>query len=425
VSGFEPLDSLGGVGGPVAPRASFADALLERCLDELQAARSSSSRLRRLLRRRTVRIVIALAVALALVATATATYLVLTRGTAATAPQRPDRLTLIAAQGGRISNRPASLAAIAVLVNGRLRRVWQCPHHTWCGELTSIAWSPDGKRLALTLGELGGRSGYVGLHVIDLRTGADTHVGVPAIPRVEREQSLSVLRRLGQLSGKRLGCALPSELDWAPDGSRLAYVCGDDLGQGGQPTTIYAIRADGSDRKRLPTGTSTAYWPSWSPDGTRIAFATQPRPQVTVRCCSNVPAAHYRSSVYTIRLDGSDRALVAHDASAPSWAPDGRAIAYESSCGIKVVTPEGRNATPPAGAACPHTGPAGTPVWSPDGTTIAIAAPTGIQLVRPDGTHQHRASFQTGLGTYGVGRPAWAPGAAIDRLLQQHPKSGL
>ena len=51
----------------------------------------------------------------------------------------------------------------AVGPGGRLRTLWRCPERgVFCGDLTSIAWSPDGKRLAFTLDELGGMSGYVG-----------------------------------------------------------------------------------------------------------------------------------------------------------------------------------------------------------------------------------------------------------------------
>ena len=139
-----------------------------------------------------------------------------------------------------------------------------------------MAWSPNGRRLALTFGEISGSSGYPGLHVIEATTGADKHLGAPAIPHSERNQPRSVIARMVISEHRALGCPLPHEVAWAPDGNRLTYVCGDDLLDGGVRTTVYVINADGTGRRRIPTGTFAAYWPSFSPDGRHIAFATHP-----------------------------------------------------------------------------------------------------------------------------------------------------
>jgi WD40-like Beta Propeller Repeat len=367
------------------------------------------------------RLVIVFAIFLILASVATATYLVLTRSGSGSGSRQPGQLTLIEPASGSIRNREGDLAAIGVVVHGGLRRVWQCPHRTWCGQLTAIAWSPDGRRLAIALGEVGGRSGYVGLHVIDLRTGADKHLGVPAIPDVEREQPVAVLMRLVRLSTRRLGCSLPDEVAWAPDSKRLAYVCGGFL-NGGTRSAIYTINADGSDRKRLPTGTTTAYWPSWSPDGTRVAFSTEVHPGMTVRCCSTSSPLRYLANVYSVRINGSGRTLIARNAVAPSWSPDGTTIAYESSCGVKLASPAGQDKTPQFKANCSILAAKGPPAWSLDGTTIAVTTEAGgTQLVSSDGTRLRVATRQNGLGGYGGGRAAWAPTAAIQRLLERHP----
>jgi TolB protein len=256
--------------------------------------------------------------------------------------------------------------------------------------------------------------------VIDLRTGADKHLGVPAIPNVEREQSAPVLIRLVRIAIKRLGCSLPDEVAWSPNSKRLAYVCGGFL-NGGTSSAIYTINADGTDRKRLRTGTTTAYWPSWSPDDTRIAFSTEVHPGMTVRCCSPSAPLRYLANVYTVRLNGSGRTLIARNAVAPSWSPGGTTIAYESSCGIKLASPAGLDETPPT-VSCSILAAQGPPAWSLDGTTIAVTTEAGgTQLVSPDGTHLRVATGQNGLGGYGGGRPAWAPTAAIERLLEQQP----
>jgi dipeptidyl aminopeptidase/acylaminoacyl peptidase len=420
MSGVDPLELLAGLDGPIAPRAAFADALLARCLSELEPRR----RWRSMPRTRSGRVVAVLAAFLILAAVATATYIALRRHAAL---PRPAELTLIKLTSGRITGSHPGLATIQAVDNGgRLRTVWQCPERTWCGDLTSMAWSPTGRRLALTLDEIGGRSGYVGLHVIDADTGFDRHLGVPAIAHSEREQPTSVLNRLGRASTRALGCPLPHEVTWAPDGKRLAYVCGDGLLQGGARTTLYLINTDGTRRRRIHTGTLAAYWPSFSPDGTRIAFATEPSPQLSYRRETTKPIRHFRSSVYWVSLDGSRRALVARDASAPAWSPDGNTIAFESSCGVRLATPSGVDRTPhqrAAGCLAPAGG--RRPAWSPDGLRIAELGADGLSIIRADGTGLQRLTASTSIGTLGVGRPAWRPGAVQAPIRARRPIAGL
>ena len=325
-----------------------------------------------------------------LAAAATAAYLAARQSASAVIP-RTARLTVISEDRGRIRGRPASLAAIAVVdTRGRLRTVWTCPKHIWCGDLTSIAWSPNGRRLAMTLGEIGGTSGYVGLHVIDeANTGADAHLGSLPIPNIERSQPTPVLQRLVNETVKKLGCPLPHQVAWAPDSKRLAYVCGDDLLHGGEATTIYLINANGSDRRRLRTGTQSAYWPSWSPDGTRIAFATAPLPYPTFRHDTKSPAKRIRSDVYTTRTDGSDLTLLARAGSAPSWSPDGKLIAYEARCGIRLVTPKGNPRIPYRCARAPTSA---APA-SRSGHSTVRSSPSGLPMaLGGDATRRNRTA---------------------------------
>jgi hypothetical protein len=413
VTGRDPLETLAALDRPVEPRGDFAHDLLARCLAELEPAPVP-------IRRRAWFATAVAAALLVLAGAATATYLAL-RSTGSSHAARAARLTVITS-----GPPPQGLARIALIgPGGRLRTIWQCPGPVFCGTLTSIAWARDGMHLAMTLGEVGGRSGFVGLHVVDVATGRDRHLGVPAIPHADRPQPMAVLERLIAVATRTLGCPLPHEVAWSPDSTRLAYVCGDDLLEGGSATALYVIRADGSRRIRIPTGTRSAYWPSWSPDGTRLAFATGPVPRRTYRFDTNDPVRTQRSSIYVVALDGSHRTLVAREASAPAWSPDGKTIAYESQCGIRLVTPAGEDATPHARGACAGMGVRGPPAWSLDGSELAIGTAKSVELVRPDGTGLHRATDAGGAGGYGVGRPAWAPVSAVAALLGRRPQSGL
>ena len=404
---------LAGLDRPVEPRAEFADALLASCLAELAPRRKGSWS--------GVRLAVAIAAMLFVLAgIATATYLALRP--AAARVSSPSELTVILGTG---QTRPTAKIAM-VDVAGRLHVVWKCPEPVFCGELTSIDWAPNGRRLALTLDEIGGTSGYVGLHILDLRTGRDLHIPSLPIAHISRPQPQDVLGLLAQQARRRLGCPSPIELAWSPDSTRLAYMCSSPFTFQAQRTAIRIIRADGSGQTPVPTGTRSAYWPSWSPDGKLIAFSTEPAPRVSSRTDTEQPNVILHSAVWVVAPDGSMRRRLATDGAAPTWSPDGTTIAYESSCGgIRLVALDGTDLTPGAPAACPHIGVRGLPAWSPDGTQIAIAGNDGAFVVRPDGTGLRRVTSQSSLGVLGSGRPAWAPLDALRLLAARKPQAGL
>ena len=56
---------------------------------------------------------------------------------------------------------------------------------------------------------------------------------------------------------------------WSPDGSKIAFVSSrDNLGE------IYVMDADGSNQTLLTSNSNDDWQPTWSPDGTKIAFRT-------------------------------------------------------------------------------------------------------------------------------------------------------
>ena len=179
----------------------------------------------------------------------------------------------------------------------------------------------------------------------------------------------------------------------APPLGTIAFVSARDGNQ-----EIYVMNADGSGVSRLTNTPATDIDPAWSPDGRRIAFA------------SDGDGTHRIYDIYVMNADGSGVTRLTNDpvtAWGPAWSPDGTKIAFESyrdgNGEIYVMNPDGSAVTnlthDPADDAWP--------AWSPDGAKIAFARENEsykdeIYVMSPDGSGVTRLSDS--------GRePAWKP----------------
>ncbi|AWT44219.1 MULTISPECIES: PD40 domain-containing protein [Streptomyces] len=148
--------------------------------------------------------------------------------------------------------------------------------------------------------------------------------------------------------------------DWSPDGKRLVYD---------SPRGLEWINTDGTGQEVL---TPAAGPGTFSPDGKSIAF---------VRTTSYETAdGGWEQSRDVWTLDTTTRALrqitTTHDAvQAPvDWSPNGTRIAYATANGLSVADVPSGTATPLQPTwTTPLTG-VRSPVFSPDGTRIAFSA---------------------------------------------------
>jgi Tol biopolymer transport system component len=257
----------------------------------------------------------------------------------------------------------------------------ECPSDpsvtTSCGRvgIGSVDWAPDGTTFAYSLFEEGPGSSSErdGIYVMEIETG-----------------------QVRQLTSCTAPCLDQDDLDWSPDGSRIGYV--ESFEQGCTTGTdafdaachvLYSMASDGTDRVMVPTGSVVdPVDPSWSPDGSSIAFSAR------------VGEDWY---VYTMALDGSEPVRLAADLPSirptqPAWSPDGATIAFLSGQDLDPnnggpftlwsMRPDGSDRRRLYDSCCLFGGAAlgaQGPVWSPDGTQILVMQGTGgaLQLIDP------------------------------------------
>jgi TolB protein len=159
------------------------------------------------------------------------------------------------------------------------------------------------------------------------------------------------------------GQSMRWEPQWSPDGSRIAYV--DDEGQGN--SEIFVMDADGSNDEKICCGPAQGggaafdQSPTWSPDGSAIAWVRQGEEE----------------GIYRMNPDGSDRTrLTDRFEGDPDWGPDGRIAfirqareAEFNDWDLYVMDGDGGNLTLLVQGVAAGAGPA----WSPDGSTILFS----------------------------------------------------
>jgi Tol biopolymer transport system component len=148
-----------------------------------------------------------------------------------------------------------------------------------------------------------------------------------------------------------------TDLSWSPDCKKIVFGSGGNTGP-----QIYAMNPDGTGQTRLSTSSGSHFFPSWSPDGTKVVFMFV-----------DPGSADAIFRVYTMDADGSnyhDISITEFDNGWPAWSPGGEEIAWSLSDHICVVDTDGENARilDVWGFSL---------AWSPDGEKIAFNSSSG------------------------------------------------
>jgi Tol biopolymer transport system component len=154
---------------------------------------------------------------------------------------------------------------------------------------------------------------------------------------------------------------------WSPDGTKLAFVSSRDGND-----EIYVMNADGTNQTRLTNNAAFDLDPAWSPDGTKLAFtSTRDFPGITGNIANGF-------EVYIMNADGSNVVRLTNNSTAdaqPSWSPNGTRIAFTSQRdGLPLVYVMNGDGSNQLNITQTTTLDSSDPEWSPDGTTIAFTS---------------------------------------------------
>jgi Tol biopolymer transport system component len=203
-------------------------------------------------------------------------------------------------------------------------------------------WAPDGTKIVYR----SRRSNQFEISIVDF-TVRDAVTGRPRITDIPKAPD-------GTQS---------SQPAWFPDMKGLLYRRTN--APGTTRSDVWAMNLDGTNRHAVYVAPEDQFYPSYSPDMSKLLFSTVAPPGGR-----NIQVMDVATGAVTTLFDFS----VASYDSAPAWSPDGRRIAFESDLDgdreIFVMNADGTDVRQITHNTLWDEGPA----WSPDGTKLAFSS---------------------------------------------------
>jgi Tol biopolymer transport system component len=179
----------------------------------------------------------------------------------------------------------------------------------------------------------------------------------------------------------------------SPDGRKILFTVGDI--DAGSTSPLWVVNADGSGLAHLTADASNDYRPSWSPDGSKIAFVSR---------------RDGNAEIYVMSADGTGQTNITNNAADdenPSWSPSSNTILFDSDrdgeAGTQVysMTSSGGSVTPLLVGYDPE--------WSPSGDGFLFLRASQIWISSTaDGSSVRQLTTDPNLHL----TPGWSPDAS-------------
>ena len=246
------------------------------------------------------------------------------------------------------------------------------------GDDGPFSWSPDGSKICY----VSERVGLIGIYVMD----ADGTRQKLLIQIRDNEETKPV---------------------WSSDGRKIAFSA-----YAESSYEIQVMNADGTNLTNLTHSPGDDFDPTWSPDGSHIAFVTQDTlldgSLCRAVCIMNADGAGI-DTVHSVKCS-SPTPYGCFICRSTRWSPVDNAIdavAYVELSQYADICITGHGSLT-SSLSCWNS----DPVWSPDGSKLAFVSNRDgtpeIYVMESDGSNQTRATFSAG-GAFGAMWPAWSP----------------